>query len=224
MIEYELHGTAWRLVAAVLLGALIGIEREATDQPAGLRTHISVCLGAALFGVVSTVGFDEFVARRDLTNIQVDVTRVASQVVVGIGFLGAGVIFRQGGNVHNLTTAASLWVVAAIGLAVGVGNVGIAAVAAALLFASLVALRPVRAVIRKRARGRTQLRVELGGTDRLGALLEVVAADDALDLRSVSVNDTGVEVRVVVRGTDKELGKAAERIAALAGVESVEVP
>lgn len=223
MIEYELHGTAWRLVAAVLLGALIGIEREATDQPAGLRTHISVCLGAALFGVVSTVGFDEFIARRDLTNIQVDVTRVASQVVVGIGFLGAGVIFRQGGNVHNLTTAASLWVVAAIGLAVGVGNVGIAAVAALLLLASLVALRPVRAVIRRRARGRTQLRVELAGTDGLGGLLGVVAAEDALELRSVSVIDTGVEVRVVVRGTDNELGRTAERIATLAGVESVEV-
>jgi putative Mg2+ transporter-C (MgtC) family protein len=95
-----------RLVVAVVLGAAVGAEREARDQPAGLRTHIAVCLGAAIFGVVSTLGFDEFQAERARTNINVDVTRVASQVVVGIGFLGAGVIFRQRDVVKNLTTAA----------------------------------------------------------------------------------------------------------------------
>ena len=122
---------AVRLLAALVLGALVGAEREATDQPAGLRTHIAVCLGAALFGVVSTLGFTEFAARRASTNFQVDVTRVASQVVVGIGFLGAGMIFRQGTAVRNLTTAASLWVVAAIGLAAGVGDIGTAGVTTA---------------------------------------------------------------------------------------------
>jgi putative Mg2+ transporter-C (MgtC) family protein len=140
-----------RLVVAVLLGAVIGIERELKDQPAGLRTHIAVCLGAAAFGVVSTLGFTEFEARRDTTNVQVDVTRVASQVVVGIGFLGAGMIFRERTSVRNLTTAASLWVTAAIGLLAGVGDLGTAAAASALLLVVLVALRPLRTFLRRRA-------------------------------------------------------------------------
>lgn len=139
-----------RLLVAVVLGAVIGAEREASDQPAGLRTHIAVCLGAAVFGVVSTLGFDEFEARRETTNIQIDVTRVASQVVVGIGFLGAGMIFRERASVRNLTTAASLWVTSAIGLMAGVGDLGTAAAATLLLTAVLIALLPLRTQIRRR--------------------------------------------------------------------------
>jgi len=150
-----------RLVVAVALGAIIGAEREATEQPAGLRTHIAVCLGAALFGVVSTLGFTEFESVRATTNIQVDVTRVASQVVVGIGFLGAGMIFRQGTVVRNLTTAASLWVVAAIGLTCGVGDIGTAAVATAIMLLALVALLPVRNWIRRIARQTRELEIRL---------------------------------------------------------------
>jgi uncharacterized membrane protein YhiD involved in acid resistance len=141
---------AARLLSGALLGGLIGLEREASDQAAGLRTHIAVALGAALFGVVSTLGFVEFDQERAGTTLQADVTRVASNVVVGIGFLGAGVIFRQGNTIRNLTTAASLWTVAAIGLACGVGDIMSAAVAAVVLLASLVVLRPVRTYVRRR--------------------------------------------------------------------------
>src|SRR5690606_12072612 len=144
-----------RLLAAALLGGLIGLEREVGDQAAGLRTHMAVALGASLFGVISTLGFLEFDQERATTNIQADVTRVASNVVVGIGFLGAGLIFRQGSNVRNLTTAASLWAVAAIGLACGVGDVTTAAIAAVVLLVSLVLLRPVRTFVRQRRTGRS---------------------------------------------------------------------
>ena len=139
-----------RIAAAVAFGAVIGAEREATDQPAGLRTHITVCLGACLFGAVSTLGFSEFDGRRANHLLQADVTRVASQVVVGIGFLGAGVIFRQGATIRNLTTAGSLWVVAAIGVACGVGDIGLALVATVALLVSLVVLRLPRAWIERR--------------------------------------------------------------------------
>ena len=138
-----------RLLGATVLGGLVGIEREASDQPAGLRTHIAVALGAALFGVVSTLGFVEFDQLRANSTLQADVA-VASNVVVGIGFLGAGVIFRQGNTIRNLTTAASMWVVAAIGLACGVGDVMTAAIATVVLLGSLVLLRPIRSVIRRR--------------------------------------------------------------------------
>ena len=151
-----------RLVVAVALGAAIGFEREVSEQPAGLRTHIAVALGACLFGVVSTLGFDEFEAERSATNVQIDVTRVASQVVVGIGFLGAGIIFRQGTVVRNLTTAASLWVTAAIGLTCGVGDLGTAAVASGIMLVALVALLPLRNWIRNRiARPEQELRIRL---------------------------------------------------------------
>lgn len=139
VISWDVAG---RLVVAAILGAVIGLERELDDHPAGLRTFTTVAVGAALFGIVSTMGFDEFMAERSTTNVNVEVTRVASQVVVGIGFLGAGLIFRRGEAVINLTTAAGLWATAAVGLAAGVGNVGMA-VAAALIVAVVLVLVPL---------------------------------------------------------------------------------
>ncbi len=137
----------WRVLVAVALATLIGAEREAAGQPAGLRTHVTVALGACLFGMISTLGFQEFYMRRELTNVQVDVTRVASNVVVGIGFLGAGLIFRAGGKVRNLTTAASIWSTAAVGLAAGVGNFAAATATTVAMVGALVLLRPVRTLI-----------------------------------------------------------------------------
>lgn len=164
--SYDLDGdVVVRLLVAAVLGGLVGLEREVSDQAAGLRTHMAVALGASLFGVISTLGFLEFDQPRASSTIQADVTRVASNVVVGIGFLGAGLIFRQGSHVKNLTTAASLWTVAAIGLACGVGDVTTAAIAAAVLLVSLVLLRPVRTVLRQRLGTRTvtlQVRVRPG--------------------------------------------------------------
>ena len=132
-----------RLVCALVLGAAIGAERELSGQMAGLRTHIAVCFGAALFGVISTLGFLEFQDVRTGV-LRADVSRVASNVVVGIGFLGAGMIMKRHGEVANLTTAASIWTVAAVGLAAGVGDLGTAAVGAGLTLCYLVALRPFR--------------------------------------------------------------------------------
>jgi putative Mg2+ transporter-C (MgtC) family protein len=113
-----------RLLLAAALGAGIGYQRERAGKPAGLRTHILICLGSALFTVVSIFGFGG----------GVDVSRVAAGVVAGIGFIGAGVIFRgmRGDHVMGLTTAASIWVAAAIGLAAGVGMYLIATFVAAI--------------------------------------------------------------------------------------------
>lgn len=177
-----------RLLGASLLSGLVGIEREASDQPAGLRTHIAVGLGAALFGAVSTLGFVEFDERRAETVLQADVTRVASQVAVGIGFLGAGIIFRQGSSIRNLTTAASLWVVAAIGLACGVGDLGMAAITTVVLLLGLVVLRPIRTLIRTRlGAGVTQLQVEMGTRADVGELLAVLDRVPGADVARVRV-------------------------------------
>lgn len=102
-----------RLLLAIALGAVIGYQRERASKAAGLRTHVLICLGAALFTVVSIFGFSG----------AVDPSRVAAGVVVGVGFIGAGVIFRgmRGEGVAGLTTAASIWASAAVGLAAGAG-------------------------------------------------------------------------------------------------------
>jgi putative Mg2+ transporter-C (MgtC) family protein len=113
-----------RLLIAILLGAFVGFERERAGKPAGVRTNGMVSLGAAVFAIISFSGFGGVG----------DPARVAAQVVTGIGFLGAGAILQQRGSVQGLTTAASLWINAAIGLAVGVGLVLMAVVTTVLVF------------------------------------------------------------------------------------------
>jgi putative Mg2+ transporter-C (MgtC) family protein len=111
-----------RLLLAAVLGGIIGFQREMAKKPAGLRTHILICMGSALFTVVSVLGFTG----------SVDPSRIAAGVVTGIGFIGAGVIFRgmRGDKVMGITTAASIWITAAIGIAAGVGLYIIASAAA----------------------------------------------------------------------------------------------
>src|SRR3989339_74410 len=107
-----------KLVIALILGGIVGFEREKSHKPAGLRTHILVCLGAVLATIVSV---DYFGA---------DPARIAAAIMTGIGFIGAGAIIASGRDIHGLTTAASIWVVATIGIAIGVGYYVLAAIAA----------------------------------------------------------------------------------------------
>jgi putative Mg2+ transporter-C (MgtC) family protein len=129
----------WELIARLLLaatcGAVVGFERERRDRPAGLRTFMLVAMGAALFGIVSLVGFPALGPGFD------DPGRVAAQVVAGIGFLGAAVIFREGRGVKGITTAATVWMMAAIGLAAGAGLYLITVVATLITFLTLTLVR-----------------------------------------------------------------------------------
>ncbi len=131
-----------RLALAAVLGGAVGIERELREHEAGLRTHMLVAVGSALFTLVSAYGFSEFFAAQEGNRfVPIDPTRIAAQIVTGIGFLGAGAIIRQGPRVRGLTTAATLWAVAAIGLACGAGYYS-GAIATTVVV--LVALWPVR--------------------------------------------------------------------------------
>ncbi|GMU06923.1 MgtC/SapB family protein [Corallococcus caeni] len=133
----------WRLVLATFLGGVLGVEREARNQAAGLRTHTLVALGACCFTLSSVYTEELLRAGANPSGTQTDISRIASQIVVGIGFLGAGVILRHGGAVKGLTTAANLWVTAAVGLACGLGLYVAASATVALALLSLVVLRPV---------------------------------------------------------------------------------
>jgi putative Mg2+ transporter-C (MgtC) family protein len=124
-----------RLLIAAVLGSIIGADRERLAWAAGLRTHMLVCVGSCLFMIVSAFAFSDILGTR---NVILDPSRIAAQVVSGIGFLGAGSILLRGEVVRGLTTAASLWTVAAIGLAVG-GGLYVEAVAATILILIILA-------------------------------------------------------------------------------------
>lgn len=178
-----------RIVIALLLGGLIGLEREISHQPAGLRTHIAVALGAALFGVLSVHGFDAYIQDRAASNYQVDVTRVASQVVVAIGFLGGGTILKQGANVRGLTTAASVWVTAAVGLAAGIGSLMAAAITTGALLLSLVGLRAPRERVRRRlSRGRATVAIQLRPGTEPGEVVHALLRVPGLKVRNLSLS------------------------------------
>lgn len=125
-----------RLVLACLLGGIIGFEREHGNRPAGFRTHILVCVGSALAMVTSEYIFNVFSSR-----VSLDPARLGAQVISGIGFLGAGTIVRKGFNVKGLTTAASLWAVACVGLAAGIGFYEGAVIATILIYITLMLLK-----------------------------------------------------------------------------------
>jgi putative Mg2+ transporter-C (MgtC) family protein len=168
-----------RLSLAAVLGGAIGFERELRDREAGLRTHLLVCLGSALFTIVSAYGFREFLTSGDQV-IRADPTRIAAQIVTGIGFLGAGAIIRQGLTVRGLTTAATLWVSAAIGIAAGAGYYSGAVIGTVVTLIALWPLRLVAYPVFERLRPEERsLVVELRQGTRTGQLLDVLEHEDA---------------------------------------------
>jgi putative Mg2+ transporter-C (MgtC) family protein len=131
----------WRLLLAAGLGAAIGLEREYRQKPAGLRTNILIAVGSALFTILSL----------EVTKNVGDPSRVAGQIVTGIGFLGGGAIMRNRNTVHGMTTAATIWVNAAIGVGAGMGQYALATFTAALTLVVLVLLPPVEIYFERRA-------------------------------------------------------------------------
>ena len=140
-VEPDVLALAGRLLLAAALGAVLGLEREWRGKEAGLRTNTLIAIGAALFTAMSlTFGGEP--------------ARVAAQVVTGVGFLGAGAIMRTGGSVQGLTTAAMIWVNAAIGLACGAGHVRLAVAATLIVLVAMFGLTPLDRVLEKRRLGR----------------------------------------------------------------------
>lgn len=165
-----------RLALAAALGAAVGVEREIHEHPAGVRTHLLVAVGAALFTVLSVHGFAGALAAGEATNL--DPTRIAAQIVTGIGFLGAGAIIHSGTFVRGLTTAASLWATAAIGLAAGAGEVVLALGTGAIVLLSLGPLNRLVGRLRPTER-ELRLRLGLAGLEPMGTVWARLAAAGA---------------------------------------------
>ena len=174
-----------RLLLAAVLGGLIGLEREISGKPAGLRTNILICVGAALLTELS-LGIGLLTPERP----NADPARIAAQIVSGIGFLGAGTIIQARGSVVGLTTAATLWVVAAIGMAVGAAAYVEAIGTSVLVIAVLVLLRRLEEGLEQR-REQMRLRVAVaaasGALERIEATLEEAGlAIDSVDVERVA--------------------------------------
>src|SRR4029453_8407564 len=191
-----------RVSLAAGLGGAIGIERELREREAGLRTHMLVSVGAALFTLVSAFAWTDW-QFSNASGIVFDPTRIAAQIVTGIGFLGAGAIIRQGLSVRGLTTGAPLWVVAAIGMATGAGFYSAAIITTVLVLISLYPLRVVAYRVSERIRpeeGRLAVGLAAGAT----TVSVLQAAEDAgAQVRSLEFEEEGdtrrVDMRVRVR-------------------------
>jgi len=209
-----------RLVLAALLGSVIGFERERMNWAAGLRTHMLVCVGAALMMLVSAFGFADVLGEK---NVVLDPSRVAAQVVSGIGFLGAGSILLRGEIVRGLTTAASLWSVAGIGLAVGGGMYTAAIGATVIIFIILAGVKPLeRRFISVKQQRNITLLVERGS-------VSLDSVHNALGTGSVRVKQFIVQqseedpelddVQIgLSRATDSEFATIRTRLEAMSGV------
>ncbi len=209
-----------RLVLAAALGSVIGFERERLSWAAGLRTHMLVCVGSALVMIVSAFGFADILGT---PNVVLDPSRIAAQVVSGIGFLGAGSILLRGEVIRGLTTAASLWAVAAVGLAVGGGMYTAAIAATIIILIILAGLKPLeRRFIAVKQQRQIQLAAER-------ATVSLSSVDKALGTGSVRVKQFIVqqseedpevdEVQIVLsRTSDGDFAAICRRLEGMAGV------
>lgn len=211
-----------RLLVAAALGSVIGLERERLDRGAGLRTHALVATASALVMIVSAFGFTDVI---EAGRIVLDPSRVAAQVVSGIGFLGAGTIIFRKNAVRGLTTAASIWAVAAIGLACGGGLYFPAAATTAILLTILLALKPIERLFfgRKRA---WLLTVHARARAGLLAALEASLRENGFHLSRMQLESDKADQEITIRlelrnGTTPHLVNLAEQVQQLAGVRRV---
>jgi putative Mg2+ transporter-C (MgtC) family protein len=190
---------AVRMLIAAILGAAIGLEREIHEHPAGMRTHLLVSLGTAIFTVLSIYGFEGITANG--VSPTVDPTRIAAQVVSGIGFLGAGAILKYGTSIRGLTTAASLWTTAAIGMAAGAGEWLIAGVGTFITVFSLWPLNALVARIHRPGAHLVRLRLEVGRLEALGDVSRLLA-DRRVEMAGINSQRIGkgrYEVELTLR-------------------------
>jgi putative Mg2+ transporter-C (MgtC) family protein len=211
---------AGRLCLAALLGGLVGLEREIHSQPAGLRTHMIVAIGSCLIMLVSI--------QMGVANpTRSDPARIAAQVVAGVGFLGAGAIMRSGLSVRGLTTAACLWTVAAVGLAVGSGYWRAALVATVL---TLISLSVFQKVERRFSKGKSFRRFVIHAKDSavLVSKLEEVLRQAGITLQEIDLQRDLVEKKLQVSITatcpeQVDMDRLSRSFSAIPDVEKVEI-
>jgi putative Mg2+ transporter-C (MgtC) family protein len=211
-----------RLAVAGALGAAVGVERELREREAGLRTHLLVSLGSALFTLVSAYGFSGILAESGSSVlVRLDPSRIAAQIVSGIGFLGAGAIIRQGLSIRGLTTAATLWVVAAIGMASGAGYYSAAIITTAVALFTLGPLRIYAYRLLNHYRPEAgRLLVQLPAGESPGPLVTEVERLGA-DIHSIEISHEADRRNIALDLALPHGGAASELVAKVADVDQV---
>lgn len=195
----QLGDWALRLLIAGVLGGLVGFEREFSNRPAGLRTHIVVCLGSALVMVTA-----EFIFEKYSGQVAIDPTRMGAQVISGIGFLGAGTILRTGNSIRGLTTAAGVWAVACIGLAAGSGFYAGALIATAFTFITLLLTHPLERWHESKY-GETKIVVQMAnfGSDVSSIIDNLLQASATVEnFQIVPDDEVGFRLNLKLKGVD----------------------
>jgi putative Mg2+ transporter-C (MgtC) family protein len=207
-------GFAIRLLLAATLGALVGLEREVHEHPAGMRTHLLVSLGSAGFTVLSIFAFPAPGA---------DPGRIAAQIVSGIGFLGVGAILKEGATIRGLTTAASLWAVAAVGMAAGAGAW---IVAITITVIAIVSLWPLR-LVAERFIGRdphtVRVRLIVDDPQALGRVLDVIAENGGTVTGVATTVEKGGRMTAEIRFRARDLATGTSIATAVASTAGVQV-
>lgn len=223
-----------RVLMAVLLGFSIGLEREMTNKYAGLRTNILVCVGACVFTILSIYGFPTFadgdnVLVSNATGIR-DTSRVAAQVVTGIGFIGGGAVLRHGATIFGLTTAATLWIAASIGMACGTGMFGLAVISTVLSIIVLVSVRMFeKNVLVTSTKNLKRLKLELKCQKKLSNEIYDFLVEKYPKLREISKkqnkqDDELVKISVVIDiNMKKPIQNIYKTLQKVDGIESISV-
>ena len=214
-----------RLLVAALLGGMVGFERERLLWAAGLRTHMLVCIGSCLIIIVSAYGFNDVLGEK---NVVLDPSRIAAQVVSGVGFLGAGTILFRGEAVKGLTTAASLWAVAGIGLASGSGLYVAAMAGTVIILAVLAGIKPLEERYRRRLQTRNLALLATRGLFSIDILRDV-AGPHAKRVQQFVLRPSGTddldEVEIVFgRLLEPAFEEIVQKLKKLPGVTQVETP
>ncbi|MGM1047427.1 MAG: MgtC/SapB family protein [Bacillota bacterium] len=200
-----------RLLLSMLMGGLIGWERERSNHAAGLRTHILVCLGSTLIMLLSIYGFADFV---DEVNVRIDPARLATAVITGIGFLGAGTILFTGKSITGLTTAASIWVVGAIGLAIGAGFYFASIVSTLLILLNLIVFNKLE---QRYIRGSKLHLITIHAANAPGLLdgLSAMLKDEGFIIKKLIVNERSAvpygEIQPAVLGVEISIQVLTDR-------------
>ena len=214
-----------RLLVAAVLGGMVGFERERLLWAAGLRTHMLVCIGSCLIIIVSAYGFNDVLGEK---NVVLDPFRIAAQVVSGVGFLGAGTILFRGEAVKGLTTAASLWAVAGIGLAAGSGLYVAAMAGTIIILAVLAGIKPLEERYRRRLQTRNLALLATRGQFSID-ILKDVAGPHAKRVQQFVLRPSGTddldEVEIVFgRLLEPAFEEIVQKLKKVPGVTQVETP
>ena len=217
-----------RVLSALLLGFAIGFEREVTNKDAGLRTNILVCLGACIFTIISIYGFPEVAISGEEMGTR-DTARVAAQIVTGIGFIGGGTVLRHGFNIYGLTTAATLWVSASVGMACGAGMYGLAIISTVLSILILVVVRLFeKNVLVTSSKNTRRLKVNISCNNDKSNYIYDYIIENYIQIREISKkfnkDETLTKINVILdingKNPIKSMYKSFEN---LEGIESISI-